>query len=312
VLGVVACSSAPAPEPPRDPIVTPREPEPAAVEPRRDLTVEMAPMSLVSTGTAIVWTDMTGAIWTLPDGGQPKQLSDQKHPDFAFSLFLAGTEVLATSRHGVLRVGLPDGPVTALAIDGLPDQPEEAVADASFMYLTIFKRDAVVRVPVGGGTAQRLAELPRGVLGLHGSTLYIASYSTGILYALPTTGGKPRVIVKGLPRPTAVAADEMYAYVYCERDRTLRRIELATGAMITLADQLVNSDEVVLDGDWLYTRSWGTTGSLIRIPRAGGAMQTLADDLKSPYRVATDAEAIYVTSRDDRRIVRLAKSALPR
>jgi len=46
-------------------------------------------------------------------GGEPRQLSDQKHPDFAFHVFAAGDAVLATSRKDVLRVTLPDGPVTA-------------------------------------------------------------------------------------------------------------------------------------------------------------------------------------------------------
>jgi len=313
LAGLVACgrSSAPPPEPPRDPVAI-AAPEPA-VEARRDFPLEVTPTSLATAGTTMLWTDITGAIWSMPaTGGEPKQLSDQKTPDFAFSLLRAGDEVLAIGRHGILRVGVPAGPVAVLAITGLADQVEDSVADERFVYVTIFKRNEVMRVPVAGGKAEQLAELPRGVLGIHGSTLYIASYSTGVLYSLPTTGGTPHPIVRGLPRPTAVAADETHAFVYCERDQTLRRIELATGAMITLASKLVNSDDVVLDGDWVYTRSWGKTGSLVRIPKAGGPMQTLADDLRSPIRIVIDANAVYVTSRDDKRIVRLEKSALPR
>jgi hypothetical protein len=308
---VVGCGGAPTAPPPK--VERPPPLEQVTPEARLEVTVEMSPMSVVSTGTRLVWTDQAGAIWTMPaTGGDKQQLSDQKRPDFAFSLLLAGDTVLATSRHGVLRVALPAGPVTKLDISGLPDQPEDSVADAGYMYLTIFKRDDVVRVPIGGGKAEKLATISRGVLGLHDKTLYIASYSQGTLSALPVTGGTPRVIARGLPRPTAVAADATHAYVYCERDRKLRKIDVVTGESIMLATDLINSDDVVVDGDWVYTRSWGASHSLLRIPKAGGPPQTVVDGLRSPYRIAIDARAIYVTSRDDRRIVRIPKATLSR
>ncbi len=295
-------------EPPREP----RPVQPAAA--RQDFKIDMSPASLVSTGKTLVWTDGMGGVWAMPStGGTPKQLSSQQAPGFAFSLLLAGSHVLATSRRDILRIVTPDGPVTKLGITGLPDQPEEAVADDKFLYVTIFKHDQVMRVRIDGGHAEQLAEVKRGVLGLHAGTLYIASYSTGVLYSLPGSGGKLHEIVRGLPRPTAVAADATHAFVYCERDETLRRIELATGAMITLASGLRNSDDILLDGAYAYTRSWGKPGKLVRVAKDGSTpVQTLASDLTSPYRIAADATAIYVTSRDDRRIIRLDKAALPR
>lgn len=304
---VAACgappSRTPAPEPPpaTRPVVA-RE-----TETRRDVTVEMAPMSVLSTGRALVWTDQANTVWTMPAGGEPKQLSDQKHPDFAFSLFAAGTQIFATGRHGVLKVDLEAGAVTTLPVTGLPDQPEDAVADRDYLYVTIFKRDDVLRIPVTGGKAEKIASVSRGVLGIHDSTVYIASYAAGTLSVLT---GTPRLIAKGLPRPTAVAADATHAFVYCERDQVLRKIDLATGVETKLAGDLINSDDVLVDGDWVYTRSWGAKGTLLRVPKAGGAVQTLADDLRSPYRIASDAGAIYVTSRDDRRIVRIPRSTL--
>lgn len=269
-------------------------------------------MSVLSTGRALVWTDQAGAIWTKPiEGGSPKQLSDQKHPDFAFSLLAAGDAIFATARHGLLRVDLEAGTVAPLEVTGLPDQPEDAVADRDHLYVTIFKRDDVLRIPVAGGKAEKLATVSRGVLGLHDNTLYIASYSAGTISALPLAGGSPRLLARGLPRPTAVAADTTHVFVYCERDRALRKIDIATGGETRLAGDLINSDDLLADGDWVYTRSWGARGTLLRIPKSGGAAQTLADDLKSPYRIASDASAIYVTSRDDNRIVRIPRSTLP-
>lgn len=278
---------------------------------RHDITVEMSPMSVVSTGTAVVWTDQAGAIWTMPAGGrEPKQLSDQKRPGFAFSLLLAGSSVLATGRRGMFAVDLTDSQVREVPITGLPDQPEDSAADAEHMYLTIFKRDEIVRVPIAGGKAERIASIPRGVLALHGKTLYVASYSQGTLSAVPVAGGAPKLIASGLPRPTGVAADATHAYVYCEKDRGLRKIDLASGQSTMLATELINSDDVVLDGEWVYTRSWGKSHSVVRIPKAGGAPQVIASDLRSPYRIAIDPKAIYVTSRDDKRLVRIPKASL--
>lgn len=264
-------------------------------------------MSVLSTGRALVWTDQAGGVWTMAAGGSPKQLSDQKHPDFAFSLFAAGDQIFATGRHGILRVDLAAGTVGMLPVTGLPDQPEDAVGDREFIYVTIFKRDDVLRIPVSGGAAVKVASVSKGVLGIRDRTVYIASYSAGTLSELAPN---PKLIAKGLPRPTAVAADATHAFVYCERDRVLRKIDLATGVETKLAGDLVNSDDVLVADGWVYTRSWGPTGTLLRVPAAGGAVQTLADDLKSPYRIAVDARAIYVTSRDDRRIVRIPKSTL--
>jgi hypothetical protein len=311
MLVVVGCGAPPAPAVAPRPAPAPPPIAEVSAEQRRDLTVEMSPMGVISTGTTMVWTDQAGAIWAMPVAGSaPKQLSDQKRPDFAFSLLLAGDRVFATARHGLLAVDLEAGTVSPLAVTGLPDQPEEAVADAAYLYVTIFKRNEVMRVPIGGGKAEKLATISRGVLGLHGSTLYVASYSAGTLSAIPTAGGAPRLIAKGLPRPTAVAADATHAYVYCESDRALRKIDLATGDQVMLARDLINSDDLLVDGDWIYTRSWGPRHTLLRIAKSGGAPQIIADDLRSPYRIASDTTAIYVSSRDDRRIVRIPKSTL--
>jgi len=181
------------------------------------------------------------------------------------------------------------------------------------MYLTLFKRDDIVRVPVAGGTPKKLASLPRGILALHAGKLYAASYATGTLVELPTApgAGKPRPIAGRLARPTALAVDADAAFVYCEGDQTLVRITLATGDTSVLARGLINSDALVADGDHVYTRSWGTPKTVLRVRKDGSRPpEVLADDLATPSRIAIDAEAIYVTSRDDGRIVRFAKSAL--
>jgi hypothetical protein len=311
VVTAIGCGNAHAPPPP------PPEPKPPVVATRparQDFDVGMSPMNLAVAGTSLVWSDSAGALWTMrSDGtGQPRQLSDQ-HLGFAFSIVTAGTSVLAATKKDLLRVQLPDGPVTHAKLDGLADDPEEIVADATSVYFTMFKRNEIMRVPAAGGKPVQFAELARGVLGIHGANVYAASYSTGVLVAIPTAGGTPRTIARGIPRPTAVAADDQFAFVYSEREKTIRRIALATGDTVVIGRDLENSDDLVADGAWLYLYSWAKPHRLLRLAKDGSRPpQVLADDLKSPYRIVVDADAIYVTVRDQNKIVRFDKAALDR
>jgi len=265
-------------------------------------------MSIAVAGGALYWTDAAGSIFTMPStGGTPKQLSDQQHPDFAFKIVATGNAVVASTRKDLLRV---DAAVTKANVKGLVEYPEEIVADAAAVYVTMFKRDEVMRID--GTAAKQIGKIARGVLALHGDTLYVASYSGGTLTAIPTAGGKPRPIAKGLERPTALAADDTHAYVYSEKAMTLSRIELASGKAEVIAKGLVNADDLVVDGEWLYTRSWGkgNHGELLRISKDGKTQQPIGTDLAAPYNIAFDDEAIYVTVRDAAQIVRFEKSAL--
>jgi len=251
----------------------------------------------------MVWTDSAGAIWTLPiAGGEPKQLSDQHGIGFMFHPIVAGGEVFVSGKRDFARVA--GGNVQKLGL-ALPEDPEEVVADDRAIYVTLFKRDEVMAIPLGGGAPSTLFTFRRGVLAVHGGTLYAVSYTTGVLVAISTSGGKPRTIAKGFVRPTALAADDTHAYVYTEKDRALRRVELATGAISEIASDLENSDDIVIDGGWLYTFSW--PDQLVRVAKDGSRKEVLAGDLKSPTHIAIDGDFVFVVSRDQQKIVRLPK-----
>ena len=317
---LAACGTTPTAAPPQEPIpeAAPevRTPPPAkpAIRARQDLAVGESPMSLIVSGGHLYWTDSLGSIWSMPSdgGGTPKQLSDHQHPNFAFRLFTAGDQVMATSRKDLLRVASPDGPVTLAGVKGLLDNPEEATGGTGFAYVTVFKRNEILRADAtGGGTVKKLATLPRSVLGLHGDTLYAASYTTGVLLAIPASGAI-KTLARGFNRPTAVAADATHVFVYSEKDKTLTGVEIATGTLTVLARDLENSDDLLVDGPWLYVFTWGARPALLRIAKDGSRPpDVIASDLKSPYRIAADEKAIYVTSRDQNTIVKLAKAALP-
>lgn len=304
----VACAGAPPPPPPPQ-AVAPEPPPPVDAPPqlpaRIEYTAGLSPMSVVVAGDALVWTDSAGAIWTVPiAGGEPTQLSDQHSAGFMFHPVVAAGDVFVSTKRDFVRVTLPRGPVTKLGL-ALAEDPEEVVAAGDTIYVTLFKRDAVLAIPARGGAPKQLTTFRRGVLAVHESALYAISYSSGVLVSIPTDGGKPKQIARGFTRPTALAVDDTAAFVYTEKDQTLRRVELATGATRVLAAGLVNSDDLVSDGPWLYTFSWPS--SLVRIAKDGSQKDVLADDLASPYHIAVDADAIYVVSRDQNKIIRLAK-----
>lgn len=311
-LAAFGCTApAPRPEPPR-PEPPPEAPAPPERPARVDLPTGVPPTSLVLAGGTLVFTDDTGGIWSMPADGSAgaQKLSDPGAPGFAFQLFTAGSEVFATSRGDLLRVGVPRGPVKLGKIGGLVEYPLEAVADDDYIYLTMFKRSEIVRVPVAGGRAVEVATLPRAVLALHGETLYAASYATGVLVAITPATRASRVVARGLAKPTAIVADATHVYAYCEHDETLRRIDAATGDVIELARGLVNADDVVLDGEYVYARTWGRRPGLVRVGKDGARPSELLAELPSPTDIAFDAESVYVASREGKRIVRLARAKL--
>jgi hypothetical protein len=279
---------------------------------REELDAREPPVSLVISGGTLLWTDIAGGIWSMPAdrSAAPRQLSNQRQPGFAFQLFLAGNNVLATSKGDLFRVGVPGGPVTPAKIRGLAETPLAVAADARFIYLTLFRRNEIMRVPVAGGEAQKLADLPQAVLTLRGDTLYAASFSTGALVAITTATGASRVIARGLAKPAALAADDSHVYVYCEGAETLVRIDAASGAQTELARGLVNSDDVELDGDHVYTRTWGARPGLVRVAKDGSRPSELIAELPTPTDLAFDAGFVYGTSRDAKQIVRLSRAGL--
>jgi hypothetical protein len=286
------------------------KPTPPQRPARMVFTVGPSPQSLAIRGGALYWTDNTGSIWTMATtGGTPRQLSDQKSPDFAFKVVTAGNAVIAGTRKDLMVVG---DSVRKLNVRGLVEYPEEIVADEAFVYVTMFRKSQIMRVPVGGGDAVQIGDVARGVLALHGDTLYVASYANGVLVAIPKAGGKPRTIAKGLVRPTAVAADATHAFVYSEKEQSIKAIELATGTATVIAKNLVNSDDLVVDGAWLYTRSWGkgNVGTLVRVAKDGSSQTAIGADLAAPYNIAFDDDAVYVTARDGAKILRYEKAAL--
>jgi hypothetical protein len=306
ILLAVGCfKSAPPAVPEAAPEVAPPK-EPAPEPPARiDYAVGESPMASVVAGDRLVWTDAAGAIWMRRLGhGKPTQLSDQHGIGFMFRPVVAGGDVYVSTKRDFAKVSLPTGRVDKLGL-ALAENPEQVIADDRAIYVTLFRRDEVMAIPLDGSAPTKLFVVRRGVLAQHGDRVYAVSYSTGVLGWVPKRGGAMRTVTSRFRRPTALAVDDTHAFVYTEVDKTLHMVAIASGATTVLATDLENADEVVSDGEWLYTFSWPSR--VLAIAKDGSRTEVLADDLKSPSHIAVDAEAIYVVSRDQRKIVRLLK-----
>jgi len=293
-----ACTSAPPP-------ATPPSPR-APIEPaRRDITVPTPPVTLVIARGTLVWTDIAGAIYTMPvDGSRPpRELSNQHAPSFAFRVVRVGDRVYASTKRDLFEVALPDGPVTPLGLH-LAETPEQIVADSEHVYVTLFQRDDVLRIDPSQRAVEKWAEAKKGVLAVADGVLYIASYTRGTLVEIRRDR---RVVPRAsnLPHPTALAIGDGRAFVYTELDRMIGRIE--GGEPVELARDLGNGDRLVYDARWLYTY---TATQVLRVPADGSRPpQVLADDLVAPRAIVVERDAIWIASRDQRKLVRIARRA---
>lgn len=311
---------APPQAPPDDPqVVAATKPEPVKPEPVKppepakptsawpDYHVPTLPADLVLHRNVLVWADLAGALWVLPTDGAtaPRRVSDQHGQGFAAHPIVAGDRVLAKRGKGLLAVDVATGAVTKVELGGVTQPIENVVGDNAAIYFTLFNQAQVMRAPASGGPAERVIEAKGAALALHGDALYVVSYATGELRAVPTAGGAPRSITKKLRSATALAVDDDAAYVYTEADKKLKRVELATGAITVLGERLENSDEVRLAGDAVYTVSW--PNKLVRMARTAGPATAIADKLFQPRGVVYDDRFVYVSSDQPARIVRVAR-----
>lgn len=267
------------------------------------------PMSLVLFHDTLVWADAGASIWAMPADGSapPKQLSEQHRDGLATRPFIAGDKLYAKAGKGLLRITVPDGPVTKLTWTGVPTLPETVASDGTTAVMTLFQNTQILRAPMEGGAAQPVTSAKRALVAVAGGTLYIASFTTGTLTAMPIAGGTPKTIASKLPQPTALEVEGAFAYLYTEGNKRVVRVELASGKTDVLGEQLENSDEVDVAEDAVYTVSW--PNKLVRLPKApGGASTALASDLHQPRGIAHDQKWVYVTSDSPARIVRVLRA----
>ncbi|HEY5924901.1 MAG TPA: DUF5050 domain-containing protein [Kofleriaceae bacterium] len=292
-------------------------PPDAAVQAPAAVTVfeVYSPMSMTLAGDTLMWTDPKGSLWSMPaSGGKPTELSHQHLPGRPMFMNLAthAGAVIASRQGDLVRVDVPEGPLVPLGLELGEDSLLEMVSDGTALYATSYEqRSAIYKIVDGKKT--KLLDHRSASIEVRGGTLYALSYSTGTLVAVKTSGGTPRTIARGLPKPTGFDVDDTSAYAWCEKDATLRKIDLKTGKITVLESKdLGNSDVVVADGDWVYLHTWlgPNQSKSLRVAKDGSRTEVLADELTAPYDIAIDDQWVFVSERDQNRILRFKKSEI--
>jgi hypothetical protein len=275
---------------------------------------------LAVSGSSLVWS-AGESLWRMPADGRGclEMLASRpkSQANLVDSLRIAtGGDGVQIAR-GAARDQTPVG--------ALPETPQTFLVQDGFLYTTVWRGDTIYRLDLATGLIDPFVTLPKDsghfgfMLAKHGDKLFAASYGHRTLVEIPFATGKPRTIARGLASgPTALVVDDTHAFLYLENSRkskgALVAIALSTGKSRVLAKDLVNSDSLLLDGNWLYLRHYANAmrGSieLVRVPSDGsGGVEIVETALPSPARpIAIDADAIYIDGGS--RIVRLDKRQL--
>ncbi len=139
--------------------------------------------------------------------------------------------------------------------------------------------------------------------------VYAASFYGGAIVEVSST--PPRTIARGIPMLATFAIADRTGYAWSQRDFLVHRVDLATGKVTALwRTGLATSDELLVDGDWLYAcRTIGDGAELVRIARDGHELQVLAEHVQGAP-IASDAEAIYVGDVGGSAILRFDKARI--
>ena len=243
-------------------------------------------------------------------GGEARELANQHDAGGPMYQALAAYRgTIYAGRNGAIdTVTLPDGPVTQLGWDLGSDEAVELASDGTVLYSAMFGGD-VMRF-AADGTHASVAKLTEEVFATSGAKVYAAAFYGGTIVDVSAT--PPRTIARGIPHPTGFAVDDHAAYAWSQSDGILRRADLKTGKVTELwRTGLATSDELLVDGDWIYAcRTIGDDAEIVRIAKDGSELQVLADKLSTTGHLAGDADAIYVGIGMDRVIVRIDKARI--
>jgi hypothetical protein len=155
------------------------------------------------------------------------------------------------------------GLVPGLEIEFSSEQPHGVAQHAGSLFWTDWRSGAVYRVGRNGGERERIAsgqQQPHAIL-VHGDLLYWTTLGTfnrdkgtferdGTLATAPIVGGAVEVLASGLDHPSAVAVDDVFAFIAC-RDRILK-VPRQGGNVVTVVEGQLNIRGIQQHGNFVY------------------------------------------------------------
>jgi len=227
--------------------------------------------------------------------GRCKAVSLYPYTGFVRKLVLSDTRVYwADSGFGrvgsVLKTG---GSVIDIASG---DFPSGLALDASYAYWTDrgISMGALMKSPLGGGTAVKLVEAPKFPMPVAvDSTHVYYGQDGGYLHKISVNGGTPILLATGQPVIDMVASStDLY---FTTSSGTVSRLPKTGGAPTTLASGQGNPCSIALDSMNVYWTDC-QAGTVLKVPRSGGSPVTLVSGQANPFSIAVDSTDVYWTN----------------
>lgn len=207
------------------------------------------------------------------------------------------TDLGTTSGHGAVYSAPKDcGAKTRIAAD--QNDPVALAVDASSVYW--LNHDAVMKAPVGGGGAVKLADVTDdavdGEVVLDADHVYVATGQR--VLRIPKAGGAAEELALPYSSVWALALDETYVY-YSERGGDVSRVPKAGGSPESLARDQYGLG-IAASADRVYWLALGrdNDGRILGMPKSGGDGVHLGD-ARIASRLHLDGDRIYASSAGD-------------
>lgn len=245
-------------------------------------------------GQHVYWSDGRGQIWRAPKSGGSATRIVAEH---GHSFLVLGSELVYASEQSIRKVATSGG--TPKVVCQESEAPIELVSDGRLLYYSMFDGSPVRQLELASGKVlRRFPVVGQVTLALEPGYLYVASYKQGTITRHPTTGGVPRVLVRGERTLVGVTLDDKALYYSVEQGGFVKRIPKQGGPAVVLARDHFNQEATYVAGAYLYWFDWrGGRGqhTLWRTLRAGGgAVEKVQGGLCSPHHLALDERHFYL------------------
>ena len=183
--------------------------------------------------------------------------------------------------------------------------PYDIAVDATHVYWTDTKANAVMKVPKEGGATVTLASDETGVGKIAVDSTYVYWTSSGRVMKVALAGGTPVPVAEMQNGPDDIAADGNSVYWTTARSYvdggfsglgTVMKASRETGAVTMLTTGLAGGGTIAVDATAVY---WATSGEpfaqIYSVPLAGG--EAAWSDGGGTFRVAGERRPATFTTR---------------